>query len=141
MTIKITLDNWSVQKESARGVRMEVFVIEQKIPKELEWDDMDEHCIHAVATNASGTAVGTGRLLPDGHIGRMAVLSIARGLGVGGLLLQGLMTAARERGDKQVALSAQISAREFYTRFGFQVVGDEYIEAGIPHINMEYVFP
>lgn len=140
MTIKITLDSWAIQKELARSVRSEVFIIEQNIPKELEWDDMDAHCLHAVATNASGVAVGTGRLLPDGHIGRMAVRSIARGLGVGGQLLQSLMQAAQHRGDKRVVLSAQIRAKGFYARYGFTVVGQEYMEAGIPHITMEYLF-
>ncbi len=140
MTITISLDNWTVQKENARAVRFAVFVIEQQIPKELEWDDMDAKCLHAVACNESGQAVGTGRLLPDGHIGRMAVLSTARNAGVGGLLLEQLMLAAKQRGDKRVMLSAQIRAAGFYSRYGFEIVGDEYLEAGIAHINMEKTF-
>lgn len=140
MIAKVTLDNWRVHKEAARSVRMRVFVEEQKIPLELEWDNMDEHCVHAVATDSSGAPIGTGRLLPDGHIGRVAVLASARGTGVGAQILQSLMQAAKERGDKCVALSAQTNVVNFYTRFGFVVVGDEYIEAGIKHIDMECHF-
>jgi predicted GNAT family N-acyltransferase len=140
MKIKISLDHWTVQKAQASAVRMDVFVIEQKIPKELEWDEMDEHCIHAVATDTSGLAVGTGRLLPDGRIGRMAVLASARGSGVGGMLLQSLMQVARERGDRRVILSAQRPAEKFYVQHGFKLVGEEYLEAGIWHIDMEYGF-
>lgn len=140
MAIKISLDNWVAQQESARQVRTEVFVVEQQIPRELELDDVDEHCIHAVATDANGVAVGTGRLLPDGHIGRMAVLPGARGLGVGGMILQALMHAAQRRGDQRVVLSAQSHAQSFYERYGFYIVGEEYVEAGILHIDMEHVF-
>ncbi|PRC91287.1 GNAT family N-acetyltransferase [Solimicrobium silvestre] len=140
MTINITINNWAVQKEAARHVRMNVFVIEQQVPIELEWDTMDEQCIHAVATDETGAAVGTGRLLPDGHIGRMAVLATARGQGVGGQILMCLICEAQERGDKRVVLSAQRQAEGFYERFGFKVVGEEYMEAGINHIDMEFHF-
>jgi len=140
MTTIISLDNWSVQKERARSIRMHVFVIEQHVPIELEWDHMDEHCIHAIAMNSDGVAVGTGRLLPDGHIGRMAVLASARGTGVGGEILQSLMQAAQQRGDTRVVLSAQRQAEGFYANFGFTAFGEEYLEAGIRHIDMEHYF-
>lgn len=140
MSHTITLNKWEIQKEAARFVRMQVFVTEQQIPLELEWDNMDEQCIHAVARDTTGEAVGTGRLLPDGHIGRMAVVASARGTGVGGKILQSLMQVAKERGDKRVVLSAQRQAETFYVRFGFTVVGKEYDEAGIAHIDMEYRF-
>ena len=140
MTITITLNNWTIQKEAARSVREQVFVIEQQISLEIELDESDEFSIHAVATDTDGTPLGTGRLLPDGHIGRMAVLASARGSGLGGRLLQSLMQAAKERGDKRVVLSAQSQAQDFYKRFGFKVVGEEYVEAGIRHIEMEYCF-
>lgn len=140
MTITITLNNWTIQKEAARSVREKVFVIEQQIPLEMEMDKSEEFSIHAVATDATGTPVGTGRLLPDGHIGRMAVLASARGSGVGGQLLQSLMQAAKERGDKRVVLSAQSQVEGFYVRFGFNVISEEYVEAGIKHIDMEYRF-
>jgi len=97
--------HWSVLDTDAKTIRFEVFVEEQKVPAELEMDDMDAVCLHAVAYDAAGTPIGTGRLLPDGHIGRMAVRKTARGTGVGGALLQTLMAQARQRGDRQVVLS------------------------------------
>lgn len=140
MKATVTLNNWNTQKEAARFVRMHVFVVEQKIPLALEWDKMDEHCIHAVATDKAGAPIGTGRLMPDGHIGRIAVLASARGNGVGSQILQSLMQVAKERGDKRVVLSSQSKVQSFYTRFGFTAVGKEFIEAGIKHIDMEHYF-
>ncbi len=140
MSTTIVLDNWSVHKEAARAIRMQVFVIEQNVPIELEWDDMDEVCVHAIASDENGQAVGTGRLLPDGHIGRMAVMASARGTGVGSQILTSLMAAAKQRGDKRVVLSAQRQAEGFYAAHGFRVLGDEYLEAGILHITMEHFF-
>ena len=124
----------------AKIIRFEVFVEEQKVPAELEMDHMDAVCVHAVAYDAGGTPMGTGRLLPDGHIGRMAVRKGARGTGVGGALLQALMAQARARGDKLVMLSSQTHAAPFYRRHGFKIEGDEFFEAGIAHINMTYSF-
>ncbi|USX24316.1 GNAT family N-acetyltransferase [Oxalobacteraceae bacterium OTU3CINTB1] len=132
--------DWNVLQEDARMIRFEVFVEEQKVPAELEMDAMDAVCLHAVAYDAAGTPVGTGRLLPDGHIGRMAVRKSGRGAGVGGALLQTLMAQARARGDRQVVLSAQSHAAPFYQRHGFAIEGDEFFEAGIAHINMRYIF-
>jgi len=140
MTFHLTVDNWAVQKADARAVRFDVFVIEQKIPVELEWDDMDEHCLHAVAYNEAGHAIGTGRLLPDGHIGRMAVRTAGRGQGIGATILQALMEKARQRGDTAVVLNAQTQAEAFYSRHGFSRDGDEFYEAGIAHICMRHVF-
>ena len=136
----IHFGNWTDLSADAKTIRFEVFVEEQKVPAELEMDHMDVHCLHAVAYAADGTPVGTGRLLPDGHIGRMAVRKNVRGSGVGGALLQGLMAQARARGDKQVVLSAQTHAAPFYERHGFSIEGDEFFEAGISHINMQYTF-
>lgn len=136
--ITVTLGEWPRMKEQAQRIRMEVFVQEQNVPAELEMDQMDAHCIHAIACNAAGEPVGTGRLLPDGHIGRMAVRKVARGSGVGGLMLQALMACAHERGDRVLALSAQTHAAPFYLRHGFVVEGEEFYEAGIAHINMVY---
>ncbi|WP_395825173.1 GNAT family N-acetyltransferase [Collimonas sp.] len=140
MTLHLTVDNWAAQKVDARAVRFDVFVIEQKIPVELEWDDMDEHCLHAVAYNEAGHAIGTGRLLPDGHIGRMAVRAAGRGQGVGASILQALMEKARQRGDTVVILNTQTQAEAFYRRHGFSRDGDEFYEAGIAHICMRHEF-
>lgn len=138
--ITITLNNWTIQQTAARLVRTQVFVKEQQIPLEMEMDEMDAQCIHAVATDANGTPIGTGRLLPNSHIGRVAVLASARGTGVGAQILQSLMQAAQKRGDQRVVLHSQSHAEGFYRKLGFTRVGEEFIEAGIPHIEMEYRF-
>lgn len=129
--------SWESAFRELRAIRAAVFVAEQGVPEELEWDDLDRQCLHALATSVAGGAVGTGRLLPDGHIGRMAILAPWRRRGIGGLILQDLVAAARERGHKLIELSAQTHAMEFYRRFGFQEVGGEYLEAGIRHRRMQ----
>ena len=102
----------------------------------MELDEHDPQCVHALAYAADGTVVGTGRLLPDGHIGRMAVLKARRGQGIGGAILESLVAVARERGDAEIVLSAQTHAIGFYCRHGFAVEGDVYPDAGIPHQDM-----
>ena len=136
MSIRVTLGDWEAQRTDAQAVRYEVFVLEQKVPLEMEWDEMDVRCLHAVALDDDGKAVGTGRLLPDGHIGRMAVRQPARGQGIGAMMLEALVDAARKRGDRQVMLNAQIQAEAFYQRYGFVREGSVFMEAGIPHIHM-----
>lgn len=136
----IKLGDWNTLNADAKLIRFEVFVQEQNVPPELEMDHMDAVCLHAVAYDDAGVPVGTGRLLPDGHIGRMAVRKPGRGNGVGGALLRALMAQARSRGDKVVVLSAQTHAAPFYLRHGFSIDGEEFYEAGIPHINMRHTF-
>jgi predicted GNAT family N-acyltransferase len=136
----IRYGDWATMAPEAKLIRTEVFVEEQGVPAELEMDNMDALCLHAVAYDAAGVPVGTGRLLPDGHIGRMAVRKAGRGTGVGGALLQGLMAQARSRGERHVALSAQSHAAAFYERHGFAIEGEEFYEAGIRHINMHHTF-
>jgi predicted GNAT family N-acyltransferase len=133
----IRLCNWHEARAEARRIRELVFVREQGVPLELEWDEEDPRCEHALARAADGAAVGTGRLLPDGHIGRMAVLKEWRGKGVGALLLQALIGRARERGHARARLNAQTYAIGFYRRYGFEVSGPEYMDAGIPHVPMQ----
>lgn len=133
---RIELLSWDRARDEASRVRSAVFVEEQGVPPELEMDEHDARSLHALAYAADGTAVGTGRLLPDGHIGRMAVLKAWRGKGVGGAILVRLIAAARERGDREVVLSAQTHAIEFYRRHGFLPEGEVYIDAGIPHQDM-----
>lgn len=127
--------DWSRDLDDLRAVRTRVFIEEQKVPIELEWDEHDADCVHVLAL-AQGKPVGTGRLTPDGHIGRMAVLPEWRGHGVGARMLEALMKTARERGDRVCRLHAQTSAIGFYTRYGFRTEGGEYMEAGIPHRTM-----
>lgn len=139
-TCDIRYGDWASLHEDAHLIRFEVFVDEQKVPAEIELDAMDAVCVHAVAYDSEGTPIGTGRLLPDGHIGRMAVRKIARGTGIGGKILQGLMAKARERGDACVVLNAQTSAASFYLAHGFKQHGAEFMEAGIAHIEMRLEF-
>lgn len=133
--LRIELMDWETARSDATRIRFVVFVEEQRVPPEIEMDDQDKVCVHAIAY-AQGRAVGTGRLLPDGHIGRMAVLRESRSLGVGGALLERLVQAARDRGVKQLVLSAQTHALGFYRRHGFKEQGTVYEEAGIPHQEM-----
>jgi len=132
----IRLCSWDDARAEARRIREQVFVREQGVPLEMELDENDPHCDHALAFAADGAAVGTGRLLPDGHVGRMAVLRAWRGQGVGALLLQALVERARQRGDTRVRLNAQSYATGFYRRYGFEVTGPEFMDAGIPHVAM-----
>jgi predicted GNAT family N-acyltransferase len=134
--IRIELCDWHKAREEASRIRFAVFVDEQKVPAEIEMDAHDADCVHALAFAEDGQAVGTGRLLPDGHIGRMAVVKAWRGRGVGAALLEALTGEARRRGDPAVALSAQTHALEFYRRHGFAPEGEIYEEAGIPHQAM-----
>jgi predicted GNAT family N-acyltransferase len=132
----VHLFDWDTARERARTVRTAVFVVEQGVPIELEWDEWDPHCDHALALDPGGGAIGTGRLLPDGHIGRMAVVAGWRGRGVGGALLAALIARAEQRGLARALLNAQVHAAPFYRRFGFIEFGTEFPEAGIPHIAM-----
>lgn len=141
MKFHLTLGDWAAQHLIAQKIRHEVFVIEQNVPIELEWDEMDAVCLHAIAYDDQDRPIATGRLLPDGHIGRMAVLKSARNAGIGAAVLDALMQEAQKRGDSMVQLNAQVQAQVFYARHGFVRDGEEFIEADIPHIRMQYVFP
>jgi len=134
--VRIELMPWERAREEASRIRFSVFVQEQGVPREIELDEQDPLCVHALAFDERGAAVGTGRLLPDAHIGRMAVLAGRRRHGVGAALLERLIDAARERGAREVLLSAQVRAIGFYRRHGFETVGAVYEEAGIPHQAM-----
>jgi len=129
--------NWKASYEALHAVRRAVFIEEQHVPEELEWDDIDERCCHVLATSAEGVPIGTGRLLPDGHIGRMAVLGEWRGKGVGSAILEALLDLARKEGLQIVRLNAQVHAVGFYARHGFTVIGGEFMDAGIPHREMQ----
>jgi predicted GNAT family N-acyltransferase len=128
--------DWDELGEPASEVRESVFVDEQEVPREIELDEHDAASSHVVACDSDGTAVGTGRLLPDGHIGRMAVLADWRGKGVGRAMLERLMEEAARRKMRHLALHAQTQASGFYRRFGFIEEGPEFMEAGIPHRTM-----
>ena len=133
--MRVELLSWDEARAHAAPISFTVFVEEQGVPADIELDEHDAACVHAVAFDGE-RAVGTGRLLPDGHIGRMAVLKEARNRGVGALLLARLLEKAKEQGFSEVALSAQIHAARFYRRHGFVEEGPEYMEAGIRHQAM-----
>ena len=134
--ISIRIAPWPEARADAISIREAVFVVEQGVPPEIELDEWDPQCDHALAFEPGGRAVGTGRLLPDGHIGRMAVLGDWRGRGVGGAILAALVEHAAARGMRRLVLNAQTHAVPFYARHGFVAFGDEFMEADIPHVAM-----
>ncbi|MDP3811611.1 MAG: YbgC/FadM family acyl-CoA thioesterase [Hydrogenophaga sp.] len=137
---EVRVGPWSELGPDAQRLRTAVFVEEQRIPKELEWDEADATAVHAVAYNRLGRPLATGRLLAHepgtSKIGRMAVDRTLRGGRLGRDVLQALTDAARERGDAEVVLHAQRSAEGFYARLGYAVLGEPFEEAGIPHVTM-----
>jgi predicted GNAT family N-acyltransferase len=120
-----------------KAVRQQVFIQEQHVPEELEWDDHDARAIHVVAIDTHNQVIGTARMLADGHIGRMAVLAAWRNTGIGSAMLQKLLSLAKERGLSKVFLHAQTSAIGFYQDHNFRASGEEFMDAGIPHRYME----
>jgi predicted GNAT family N-acyltransferase len=128
--------DWVADGASLRAIRAEVFIDEQKVPAALEWDTEDARAWHVLALTGDGVAVGTGRLLPDGRIGRMAVLKRWRRKGVGAALLGELLRIARSEGLHNLALNAQTHAIAFYAGFGFRPEGEVFLEAGIAHQAM-----
>jgi len=133
----ILLTDWAHDQARLSQVRRVVFIAEQNVPEELEWDADDAGALHVLALDDQGEPIACARLLPDGHIGRMAVLPGRRGHGVGRALLDAVMHAANARGYTTLKLSAQTHATAFYARAGFVAVGNVYEEAGIPHVAME----
>lgn len=133
----IEIADWNRDKSELRSIREVVFIIEQRVPQTLEWDDKDIQSLHVIARDIAGKGIGTGRLTPEGQIGRMAVLSQWRNSGVGSALLIQLIELAKKDHVRSPFLNAQKKAIPFYTRHGFHSVGDEFMEAGIPHQRME----
>lgn len=133
--VHIRLADWKKDQAALRRIREAVFIAEQAVPAELEWDADDASAVHFLALEGE-YPMGTARLLPDGHIGRVAVLKDWRGLKVGDKLMHAVIEEAEKRGLKQQMLSAQVHASSFYERFGFSVVSDEFLDAGIPHVDM-----
>ena len=138
LEFKVKTATWPDDQSTLKAIRFEVFVEEQKVPAEEEIDAHDPVSLHAIAWT-DGNAAGCGRLLPDGHIGRMAVRMPYRGQGVGSLVLQHLIERARQRRDVDVVLSAQTHALGFYEKFGFVVEGSEYLDCNIPHRDMRKI--
>ncbi|WP_328870712.1 GNAT family N-acetyltransferase [Streptomyces sp. NBC_00287] len=136
-------------REACFAVRREVFVVEQGVPEELEYDAYDSVAVHVLAVREDGVPLGAGRLLYGGaaaekvdgdltvgSLGRLAVAKAARGLGVGAALVRAVEDAARARGLRAVDLHAQTQALGFYERLGYEAYGPEFPDAGIPHRAM-----
>ena len=133
--IHVRLAHWQKDNADLRRIREAVFVAEQAVPAELEWDDEDIEAMHFLACEGD-YPIGTARLLADGQIGRVSVLKDWRGLKVGEKLMQAVIAEAEKRGLRQQMLTAQVHATPFYERLGFRIVSDEYLDAGIPHVDM-----
>ena len=133
---RVKAGDWKALGAIAMPLRERVFVIEQGVPLEIEQDEYDASSRHVVAFGPQSKPIGTGRLLPHGHIGRMAVLRDWRGRGVGSALLESLLELAARNGKSMVRLNAQTHAARFYERFGFVAEGEVFMEAGIEHVSM-----
>ncbi|HSP59004.1 MAG TPA: GNAT family N-acetyltransferase [Halomonas sp.] len=139
-SLQILEGGWLLLRDAASNIRRVVFIEEQHVPREEEWDGRDLESHHFLAL-IDGRPVGTARLLPDAHIGRVAVLAEARGRGIGVALMQAAIATARRHGHTAVELAAQTHALAFYEGLGFRPFGDEFIEAGILHRNMQLALP
>jgi len=133
--IAVSLVRFADCAEQLLAVRREVFVVEQSVPEELEVDGLDDSCRHALAMQGDDP-VAVGRMQADGHIGRIAVRKVCRGLGIGTRIMHALIAEARGRGLASVYLGSQVRARRFYENLGFVAYGEPFEEAGIPHIMM-----
>ena len=138
--IDTRVGSWQELGAHAQAIRTQVFIEEQNIPAEMEWDAADAQAVHALASNRFGLPLATGRLLQHApgvaRIGRMAVSQTVRGSGVGRAVLDALSAVAQQRGDHEIVLHAQTSAQAFYARSGFSPRGAVFEEAGIAHIEM-----
>lgn len=133
--IQVRIADWQKDNADLRRIREAVFIAEQAVPPEQEWDADDVEAVHFLALE-DGYAIGTARLLADGQIGRVAVLRDWRGMNVGDALMQTVIAEAERRGLREQKLTAQVHATRFYERLGFEVVSEEFLEAGIPHVDM-----
>lgn len=139
--IHVIKADWAEHQQALQKIREVVFIEEQDVPRDIEWDGRDADSTHFLALNEFGQHVGCARLLPSGQIGRMAVLEAHRGHGIGAMLLAAAVEEGKARGFDRLYLHAQSYAEEFYRRGGFLPYGDEFDEAGIPHLAMEMKLP
>jgi predicted GNAT family N-acyltransferase len=144
MHVDILIRPWQEAQKDAIQVRHEVFILEQRVPEELEIDEFDPFAFHALAY-FNNACIGTARLLINddgsGQIGRMAVLIAFRNKGLGRQIMKVLIETAKLKGISSLALHAQVSAIPFYEKLGFVANGPIYDEAGISHRNMMMVLP
>lgn len=135
-SIQILEVDWDNAKKALSAIRTEVFIEEQHVPAELEWDDLDPLAKHLLALDSTGNPVGCARIIAPGSIGRMAVKSNLRGQRIGQALLNAAIAVCSQYGWTQISLSAQTHAIPFYEKSGFIVTSEVYMDAGIPHRDM-----
>ena len=133
--VKLMLLDWADAQTLAKPIRTRVFIEEQHVPEHEEWDDEDSTALHVIAFK-DGEAVATARLTQKGKIGRMAVLKFHRHQGIGSMMLVKLIAAAKQRGLQEIKLWSQTHAQAFYKKHGFTAQGDEFLDAGILHVEM-----
>jgi predicted GNAT family N-acyltransferase len=136
MNYSIIITSWKENQQALSQIRQTVFIEEQHVPEELEWDNEDKDCVHVLALNDNKPA-GVARIKKDGHIGRMAVLKNYRKKGIGSALLNKLTAFAQSNNYTKLYLHAQVDAIKFYKKHGFKVCSQEFMDAGIPHMTME----
>ena len=136
--IIVSVVDWTDKQHVLKAIRQAVFIDEQHVPKDLEWDGRDRECTQFLAS-IDAKPVATARLTPAGQIGRMAVLKPHRGQGVGSRLLTAVIDHARKQGHNRIFLHAQVTVIDFYRRHGFTVKGDTFMDAGIEHQSMTMV--
>ena len=134
--INIRIADWQADKEKLSTIRRRVFIDEQNVPEELEWDEDDATATHFLVTH-DAIVIATARLKPDGQIGRMAVLAEYRNHGIGSQLLRFVLQTAANQNHKSIYLHAQTTAIHFYEKQGFETQGELFYEAGIPHRTMQ----
>ena len=134
--LQISLADWERNSAAIRGVRNTVFSAEQGISETLDFDGRDQECVHVLAQIGESEIVGTARMLPDGHVGRIAVHKQWRGQGVGTQLVEYLAAVARDRSFAEIYLHSQVQAAEFYSGLRFVARGETFMEAGIEHVLM-----
>jgi predicted GNAT family N-acyltransferase len=127
--------NFNTDADAIKHIREQVFIEEQHVPVELEWDGLDDEAIQILVTD-NDQPIATSRMLSDGHIGRMAVMTAYRNQGIGSQMLIRLIKIARQNGLDKVFLSAQVEAIDFYLKHSFTVNSETYMDAGIPHKDM-----
>lgn len=132
----VSLVNWHDGEPLLKAIRTAVFIKEQGVPEEMEWDEHDETCRHALALSLNGDAIGCGRMFSNGHIGRISVLPEWRGKMVGTAIMEAFLGYAEAHDYPQVDVDAQVQAKPFYHRFDFVERGEVFMDAGIPHIKM-----
>ncbi|MGB5396739.1 MAG: GNAT family N-acetyltransferase [Gammaproteobacteria bacterium] len=135
---EIRIADWNNNDDRAalRMIRKQVFIDEQQVPVELEWDEFDDSSTHFLAT-VNHAAVATARLKTDGQLGRMAVLKACRHRGIGASLLKYILAYARMQSLAELYCHAQISALDFYRQHGFNEFGETFLDAGIVHRAMK----